>query len=147
MDTWVYYFEPKHKCPNRVWATKNAVCPSIAKRQGTVKKILYVIFFDNKGPVMQLPAPKGRTVTGAFYKIIVLKKLKAHFKGFRSKTGLKYLPLLHEHDNASAHKAYIVTEFLESDSPFEAERWISHFFTWLDCLWLFLVSQTQIPSI
>ena len=31
-ETWVYYFEPKHKCSNRVWATKNAVHPSIAKR-------------------------------------------------------------------------------------------------------------------
>ena len=53
-----YYFELKPKCSNRVWATKNAVRPSIAKRQRTVKKVLYVIFFDNKGPVMQLPVQK-----------------------------------------------------------------------------------------
>ena len=49
-----------------VWATKNAVGPSIAKRQRTVKKVLFEIFFDKKGPVMQLPVPKGRTITGAF---------------------------------------------------------------------------------
>ena len=88
---------------------KNAFCPSIAKRQRTVKKVLYVIFFHNKGPVMQLPVSKDRTVTGAFYKNIVLKKLKAHFKRRRPKTRLKYLRLLH--DNAPAHKARIVTEF------------------------------------
>ena len=29
----------------RVWAIKNAVRPSFAKRQRTVKKVLYVIFF------------------------------------------------------------------------------------------------------
>ena len=46
-ETWVYFFEPKRKCSNRVWATKNAVHPSIAKRQSTVMKVLYVIFFDN----------------------------------------------------------------------------------------------------
>ena len=34
----------------------------------TVNKVLHVIFFDNKGSVMQLPVPKGRTLTGAFYK-------------------------------------------------------------------------------
>ena len=98
---------------NRVWATKNAVRASIAKRQRTVKKALYVIFFDNKGPVMQLPVAKGRTVIGAFYKNFLLKKLKALFKRRRPKTGLKYLHLLQ--DNAPAHKARIVTEFLESE--------------------------------
>ena len=72
--TWVYYFEPKRKCSYRVWATKIAVRLSIAKRQRMVKKELYVIFFDNKGPVMQLPVPKGRTVTGAFYKNVALEK-------------------------------------------------------------------------
>ena len=62
---------------------------------------------------MVLPVPKGRTVTGAFCKNVVLKKLKAHFKRRRPKTGLKYLSLLH--DNATAHKVRIVTEFLESE--------------------------------
>ena len=54
-----------------VWATKNAVRPSIAKRQGTVKNVLHVIFSDNKGPVMQSPVPKGKTASGAFYKNVV----------------------------------------------------------------------------
>ena len=76
-ETWAYYFEPKRKCSNRVLATKNAVRPNIAKRQRTVKKVLYVIFFDNKGLVMQLPFPKGRTVTEAFYKNVVLKKVES----------------------------------------------------------------------
>ena len=62
---------------------------------------------------MQLPVLKGRTITGAFKKNIVLKKLKAHFKRHSPETGLKYLCLLH--DNAPTHKARIVTEFLESE--------------------------------
>ena len=49
----------------------------------------------------------------AFCKNVVLKKLKAHFKRGRIKTGLTYLHLLHE--NAPAHKAQTVTEFLESE--------------------------------
>ena len=97
-----------------VWATKNAIRPSIAQIQRTVKKV----FFDNKGPVMQLPVPKGRTVTGAFYKNVVLKKLKAHFKRHHPKTGLEYLRLLH--DNALAHKARIMAEKVNvfTHSPF-----------------------------
>ena len=83
--------------------------PSISKRQCAVKKALYVIFFDNKGPVMQLPVLKGRTVKGEFYKNVVLKRLKKR----RPNTGLKYLRLLH--DNTPAHKARIVTEFRQSE--------------------------------
>ena len=112
-ETWVYYFEPKRKSSNRIWASKNAKRPSIAKRLRTVKKVLYVIFFDNKGPVMQIPVPKGKTVTGNFYKNVVIKKLKKYYESRRPKTGMKYLRLLH--NNAPAHKARIVTEYLEAE--------------------------------
>ena len=81
---------------------------------------------------MQLPVPKGRTVTATFYKN-VLKKLKAHFKRCRPKTGFKYLRLLH--DNALAQKACIETEFLESQkvivlphSPFSPDLAPCHYF-------------------
>ena len=71
---------------------------------------LYATSFTNKGPAIQIPVPKDRTVTGKFYKNIVLRKLKNYYKIRRPKTGLKYL-----HDNASAHKAYIMTDILESE--------------------------------
>ena len=112
-ETWVYLFWTKWKCSNWIWATKNVRRQIIAKRTRTVKKVLYVIFFDNKGPVMQIPVPKGRTVTAKFYKNVVLRKLKKYYKTRRPKTGLKHLRLLH--DNAPAHKAHLVTEFLESE--------------------------------
>ena len=57
--------------------------------------------------------PKCRTVTGRLYKNVVLKQLKKYFIQRRPKTGLKYVRLLH--DNAPAHKARIVTDFLESE--------------------------------
>ena len=39
-ETWVYYFELKRKVANRIWATKNARRPNIAKPIRTVKKVL-----------------------------------------------------------------------------------------------------------
>ena len=110
-DETYYFFEPKRKCSNRIWATKNARRPIIAKRTRTVKKVLYVIFFDNKGPVMEIPVPKGRTVTAKPYKNVVLRK--KYYKIRRSKTGLVHLRLLH--DNAPAHQAHLVTECLKSE--------------------------------
>ena len=126
-ETWVYYFEPKRKCSNPIWAVKNERHPIIGKQTQTVMKVLYVIFFDNNGPVRQIPVPKGRTATAKFYKNVVLRKLKKYYKTRRPKTGLKHLRLLH--DNASAHKAHLVTEVLESEkvtvlphSPFSLDR-------------------------
>ena len=46
---------------------KNARRPIIAKRPRMVKKVLYVIFFENNGAVMQILMLKGRTVTAKFY--------------------------------------------------------------------------------
>ena len=46
--------------------------------QGAIssKKMLYAIFFNSSGPVVQVPCPSGHTVTGRFYKNSVLKKVK-----------------------------------------------------------------------
>ena len=35
--------------------------------------MLYAIFFNSSGPVVQVPCPSGHTVTGRFYKNSVLK--------------------------------------------------------------------------
>ena len=51
------------------------------------KKVLYVIFLENKGPVMRIPVPKGRTVTAKVYKNVVLRKLNKYYKTRRPKTG------------------------------------------------------------
>ena len=61
----------------------------------------------------KIPVPKGKTVTAKYYRDVALRKLKKVYKRRRPQTGLKYLRLLH--DNAPAHKACIVTEFLESE--------------------------------
>ena len=45
-ETWVYHFEPKRMVAHRIWATKNARRPGIAKQMRTVKKVLYAIFFS-----------------------------------------------------------------------------------------------------
>ena len=79
-ETWVYYFEPKRKVDNRIWATKNARRPSIVKTNTNGKEGIVCYFFTNKGPVIQNPGAKGRmVVTGKFYKNVVLRKLKNYY--------------------------------------------------------------------
>ena len=86
--------------------------PCIAKRTISSKKILYPIFFNSSGPVVQLPCPSGHTVTGRFYKNSVLKKVKEFYnKKLPSKrwSGVHLL-----YDPASSHKCEVVKSFLAS---------------------------------
>jgi len=60
--------------------------------------------------VIQAPVFKGKTVTARFYKRNYLKKLNWYYKKCCPKTAIRGIYLLH--DNASIHKASIVTSYL-----------------------------------
>ena len=65
---------------NKQWKRKYQKRPCIAKRTISSKMMLYAIFFNSSGPVVQVPCPSGHTVTGRFYKNSVLKKVKEFYK-------------------------------------------------------------------
>ena len=77
--TWVHMFEPRRRACNKQWKRKDKKRPCIAKRTISSKKMLYIIFFNSSGPVVQVPCPSGHTVTGRFYKNSVLKKVKEFY--------------------------------------------------------------------
>ena len=109
-ETWVHYFEPVRKVSNKTWATKHSKRPIIAKRSLNTKKVLYAIFFSGEGVAVKVPVKKGKSITGKYYKDIVLKKLKKYYQKRPPATGFKHVRLLH--DNAPAHTSAIVTAFL-----------------------------------
>ena len=67
-ETWIYHFQPDSKAKNKVLGSSEGDRPVIACRCKTSNRMLYVIFFDSKGPVLQIPFPKGSSVTGKFYR-------------------------------------------------------------------------------
>ena len=87
--------------------------PCIAKRTISSKQMLYAIFFNSSGSVVQVPCPSGHTVTSRFYKNSVLKKLKEFYNKKRPSKGWSGVHLLH--DNASFHKYEVVKSFLASE--------------------------------
>ena len=112
-ETWVHYFEPVRKVSNKIWATKHSKRPIIAKRSLSTKKVLYAIFFSGEGVAIKVPVKKGKSITGKYYKDVVLKKLKKYYQKRRPTTGFKHVRLLH--DNAPAHTSAIVTAFLKKE--------------------------------
>ena len=112
-NVWVHYFEPVRKVSNKIWATKHSKRPIIAKRSLSTKKVLYAIFFSGEGVAIKVPVKKGKSITGKYYKDVVLKKLKKYYQKRRPATGFKHVRL--QHDNAPAHTSAIVTAFLKKE--------------------------------
>ena len=83
----------------------------------STEKVMYVIFFTNQGPAIQIAVPKGKSLNAKFYKGKLLHKLKKYFLNRRQATGLRGVRLLH--DNASSHKAAIVRECLKQEKVVE----------------------------
>ena len=78
-ETWMQMFEPQRRADNKQWKPKDKKRPCIAKRTISSKKMLYAIFFNSSGQVVQGPCPSGHIVTGRFYKNSVLKKVKEFY--------------------------------------------------------------------
>ena len=110
-ETWIYHFQPDSKAKNKVWVSSEGNRPVIAGRCKTSNRMLYVIFFASKGPVLQIPVPKGSSVTGKFYRESVLTQLVDFYQKRRPRTGVRGIKLLH--DNAPAHKSAAVQEYLK----------------------------------
>ena len=106
------YFEPVRKVSNKIWATKHSKRPIIAKRSLSTKKVLYAIFFSGEGVTIKVPVKKGKSITGKYYKDVVLKKLKKYYQKCPA-TGFKHVCLLYV--NTPAHTSAIVTAFLKKE--------------------------------
>ena len=83
--------------------------PVIARRSKTSNRMLYAIFFVSKGPVLQIPVPKGSSVTGKFYRESVLTQLVDFYQKRRPRTGVCGIKL--PHDNTPAHKSTTVQKY------------------------------------
>ena len=75
--------------------------------------MLYAIFFNSSGSVVQVTCPSGHTVTGRFYKNSVLKKVKEFYNKKRPSKGWSGVHLSHE--NACSRKCEAIKSFLASE--------------------------------
>ena len=110
-ETWIYHFQPNSKAKNKVWVSSEGDRPVIVRCCKTSNRMLYAIFFDSKGPVLQIPVPKGSSVTGKFKKVFLLNSLIS----IRSEKQTAHWCPRHQitHDNAPAYKSGTVQEYLK----------------------------------
>ena len=95
---WLQVMKPDSKAKNKVWLSFEGDRPVIFRRSKTSNCMLYAIFFDSKGPVLQIPVPKGSSVTGKFFRESVLTQLVDFYQKCRPRTGvrgIKYSMITH----------------------------------------------------
>ena len=110
-ETWIYHFQPNSKAKNKVWVSSEGDKPVIARHCKTSNRMLYAISFDSKGPVLQIPVPKGSSVTGNYYRESILTQLVDFYQKRRLRTG--FCSIKSFHDNTPAHKSATVQEYLK----------------------------------
>ena len=110
-ETWIYHFLPDSKAKNKVWVSSEGDGPVSALRCKTSNRMLYAIFFDSKGPVLQIPVQKGSSVTGKFYRESVLTQPVDFYQKRGPRTSVPGIKLLN--DNAPAHKSATVQKYLK----------------------------------
>ena len=110
-ETWIYHFQPESKAKNKVWVSSEGNRPVIACHCKTSNRMFYAIFLDLKSPVLQIPVPKGSSVTGKFYGERVLTQLVDVCQKRRLRTGVCGIKLLH--DNTPTHLSATVQEYLK----------------------------------
>lgn len=109
-ETWVFQYDPETKRQSLQWMTPNSPRPKKARMSKSKIKVMLTAFFDQKGLVHHEFVPEGQTVNQHFYQQ-VLNRLHDRVRRSRRALWRDKSWLLH-HDNAPAHTALSVRQFL-----------------------------------
>ena len=101
-----YYDAPTHR-ESKIWVFDDEDPPQVVKRDRTVGKVLYAIFFRSTGLVQAVKLEGQKSVTALWYTTQCLPKVF----GEADKTGLIF-----HHDNAPGHTASLTSDYLTQNN-------------------------------
>ena len=109
---WVFQYDPETKRQSCQWKSVSSPRPKKPRLQRSQVKVMLITFFDHQGMVHHEFVPQGQTVNQHFYKEVLTSLVnKIPQKQRASWAGKTWI--LH-HDNAPAHTALSVKQFLVS---------------------------------
>jgi len=74
-ETWIPLFNPETKRQLKQWKHSDSPPPKKFRVGTSAEKILYSIFWDQKGVILSYPLRKGMTIPGECYRDILKNKL------------------------------------------------------------------------
>ena len=101
-EIWVYGYDPETKFQSSQWKHPESPRPKKARQVRSKVTVMLTCFFDSRGIVHHEYAPEGQTINKEYY-LEVLRRLRA--------TVQQKIFQLH-HDNAPAHSAHVIQDFL-----------------------------------
>lgn len=109
-ETWIRSYEPELKRQSMQWHTPSSPRPAkFRRKQGNIK-MLIIMAYDCEGILATHRIPEGSTINKECYKDFLQNHLRVSIRKKRPKL-LESGPLV-LHDNASCHKAGVVTSLL-----------------------------------
>jgi hypothetical protein len=109
-ETWVYGYDPETKLQSSQWRSPSSPRPKKARQVRSNVKTMLMVLFDIQGLVLCEFVPAGQTVNQHYHKEVLLH-LREKVRRQRSQLFQSGRWLLH-HDNAPAHTALSIQEFL-----------------------------------
>jgi hypothetical protein len=109
-ESWFFQYDPETKCQSLEWCSKGSPRPKKNHPSKSKDKCMLVCFFDSMGIVHRKWATAGQEFS-QYYCIEVLERLRKRVLQVCSSTEKDWI--LH-HDNAPAHAALSVVQFLTS---------------------------------
>jgi hypothetical protein len=109
-ETWCFAYDPETKRQSSEWVGETSPRPKKLKFQRSRIKTMLIFFFDSQGVVHKEFVPEGKTVNAEFYKGVMDRLLKRIQRVRPVAFWSRDFFLLH--DNAPAHKAASVCQFL-----------------------------------
>ena len=104
--TYIPFYDVPTCQESRVWVFDGESAPTTVKRQRTMKKVMYAVFFRSTGLVKAIKLEEQKTVTASWYTQHCLSEVLQD---------LKIKSLMLHHDNASLHSAAITVNFLREN--------------------------------
>ena len=111
-ESWVFRYDQERKRRSRQWKSVSSPRPKKAHMQHSLVKVMLMTFFDHQGMVHHEFVSQGQTVNQHFYKEVLTRLVNKICKKQRASWAGKTW-ILH-HDNAPAHTALSVKQFLVS---------------------------------
>ncbi|UYV71091.1 CLCN3 [Cordylochernes scorpioides] len=113
-ETWIYGFDSEITQQGSGWRFKNELRPKKARKAPSKVKVMLTVFFEYQGIVHHEFQQQGSTITTDSY-LRVLRRLREAIRQKRSELWRSKSWILH-HDNAPAHTALKISEFLQDHS-------------------------------
>ena len=66
-ETWISFYTPETKQQFIMWKTTDSPSSKKFKQTQSIKKQMFIIFFDARGVVLANAVPQGQTVNAAYY--------------------------------------------------------------------------------